>query len=105
MPRKSVTRSFTFDPERDREILELLDGAGPRQRSALVRQALGDLLRRRDAPDALTADEIIEACRRAIRLELAGKLVQAGDSELVTAAPESEAARNLAALRDKLKKW
>lgn len=101
---KTVTRSFTFNTDDDARILEALEAAGPRRRSALVRQALKEFLDRKEDL-ALDRDDIIEACRQAIRIELAGKLVQAGDSELIVATAESPAAKNLARLSGALEEW
>jgi len=101
----TVNRSFTLDEERDADILKLLDSAGPRQRSALVREAL-----RRYAEDRKSGvyEEMYRACREAVRRELAGRLVAVGqeqDSGVILVKPESAAARNLAKLDDHLEEW
>lgn len=100
---ETVTKSFTFNTAEDARILELLEAAGPRQQSALVRQALNELLDRNEQSE----DVIVEACRKAIRIELAGKFIQVGQagSELIVATPESAAARNLAKLGQSLEEW
>lgn len=104
----SVTKSFTFDLERDKDLLDLLDRQDRRGRSALVRQALREFLQAERSPVAI--EGVVErACRRAIRLELAGRLVvseAAGEgSGLDLLSPESEAARNLQAIEDAFEDW
>lgn len=101
----TINRSFTLDEERDADILKLLDSAGPRQRSALVREAL-----RRYAQDQEPElyEEVYRACREAVRRELAGRLVtveRGQDSGVILATPESAAAQNLARLDETLKEW
>lgn len=102
----SVTKSFTFDSERDSDLLDLLERQGGRGQSALVRQALRQFLKSRGRIDEAAIER---ACRRAIRQELAGRLivgqVAEGDSGFDLLNPESEAARNLAAIETAFEDW
>lgn len=106
MAGRSVTKSFTFDVHRDADILAFLEGQDPRGQSRLVRRALRDLLQQQEGP-GISWQEIVDACREAIRRELTGRLVLQEGSVIVseTPEPETEAARNLAGLEEELEGW
>ena len=99
MPMASVTISFTLDNDRDHDLLRWLKSQGSRGRSAAIREMLRQGLA---GPGSITVDDI----RRAIRSELAGYMVQVGDSELDLQRPEpSRAAANLDDLEGRLEDW
>lgn len=103
----SVTKSFVFDSDRDRDLLAWLEGQGARGQSALVREALR-ALRERHHQDRLSIEDVAQACRRAIRQELAGRLIAAEGQAVDGPAlldPESEAARNLAHIEEAFGEW
>ena len=102
----TVTKCFTFNSVRDKPILDLLAKQDTRGQSAVVRAALREFLQQEHG-SGLGRQEIIDACRQAIRLELKGRLVisEGAPSELNMASPESAAARNLAGLEEELDKW
>jgi hypothetical protein len=99
-----VRKSFTLDPKRDRDILNLLEQQDSRGQSRLVRRALR-LLLRQDENTGLTRQEVVDACRQAIRQELAGRLVAQDSAASAVTNESSEAARNLAAFEEELDTW
>jgi hypothetical protein len=103
----SVTKSFVFDSDRDKDLLDWLEGQGARGQSALVREALR-ALREQHPQSGLSVEDVARACRQAIRQELAGRLVAAeGQSPDGPALldPESEAAQNLAHIEEVFGEW
>jgi hypothetical protein len=104
----SVTKSFVFDSDRDKDLLAWLESQGARGQSALVREALRALRQQHHHQDGLSIEDVARACRQAIRQELAGRLIAAEGQDTDGPAlldPESEAARNLAHIEEAFGEW